>query len=763
MKLSKIWAGLLPVVLGLMSACSNESPDRISAGDRNAITINFPGYTLAPKTYAGTYPADITEKAISNARILVFDDKSGQPGILLNSESIELTAGGDTEAGVTGKVFIRESGVRHLLAIANLDFTLDQYKALEGKTFADVSKTFVTQPSGKANFFPMCAVAPLKVTIPELTDLTTPMPNLNFTLERLSARIDIENLTTAADGEFVLEGARMEGDIARSYLVRGQTPALFPDDNLGTHSNISTVWAENKGVNGDMRKMYMQLYTYENKKDQLNVIVKGTYKGEMAQFSIPFTNRSVKRNTRYIVQMKNNAETKKMDFNIVEVKDWAEGGNGSLDLDVDKTMPTVTAISAASGAAQHTANNTEANKVTGISVKTTNAYSMKISVESPSMESRILLNNAEYPWVEVNQIGESKIAGGKLHQDFLVKIGKNVDLYPRTIQLEVQNAYAPNKKTPKLITITQPAATSSLNPLAWMANANVDDLNKFATPCTSANITSNEVKGKLYQWGRNIPIVMGSFTTKAVKIGPNDPALWNQGLLLTSTDDNCYCTSMDAAQTWSECVNKSTNAPNSYKGTNGGDPSPNGFHIPTLSEICSVVSKSSQVYSLFQGNLEKKTETLSTKFHGEATELNVVSEFYAKKKGVMYAIRHKGGDNKYLTAFRYEILPNKGLEITARHLGAAGKDLKVELIADESYWNSNAGSDIIRILPYNPTIYPHYKSVKTDLIPKDYTIYSVSNKSKARAINYLMIRNDRLNLENWHYYDCAQSIRPFRN
>lgn len=763
MKLSKIWAGLFPVVLGLMSACSNESPDRISAGDRNAITINFPGYTLAPKTYAGTYPADITEKAISNARILVFDDNNGQPGILLNSESIELTAGGDTEAGVTGKVFIRESGVRHLLAIANLDFTLDQYKALEGKTFADVSKTFVTQPSGKANFFPMCAAAPLKVTIPELTDLTTPMPNLNFTLERLSARIDIENLTTAANGEFVLEGARMEGDIARSYLVRGQTPALFPNDNLGTHSNISAIWAENKGVNGDMRKMYMQLYTYENKQDQLNVIVKGTYKGEKAQFTIPFTNRSVKRNTRYIVQMKNNAETKKMDFNIVEVKDWAEGGNGSLDLDVDKTMPTVTAISAASGAAQHTANNTEANKVTGISVNTTAAYSMKISVESPSMESRILLNNAEYPWIEVNQIGESKIAGGKLHQDFLVKIGKNVDLYPRTIQLEVQNAYAPNKKTPKLITITQSAATSSLNPLAWMANANIGELNTFASVCNATNWTTEEACGKYYQWGRNVAFdfthLINGIKIEKGTITPNNPLLWDKNKFLRSAGSEYYCTGLEEAQTWAQFVGKSNSkAPSSYIGNNGGDPSPKGFHVPLYKEFLSTLPSLSADIPIFSGNY-KNSETLDVKFHGEKNSQKLTSYFYSNKKGVLYAMRHKGGDDKYITAFRYEKFNFGGLKITARHLGAKGADINVKDIANEAYWNSNAGSDIVRYLPL-ACRYNHNIAL---VGPGTLTLYALGEKPSGRISYHYQIREALIYFVRYLYLESATQIRPFRN
>lgn len=99
MKIKKILTLLLPTAF-LLSACSNQ--DNIAGSDSQtndgAIEITFPGRTLAPITYAGTYPADVTEKALSNARVYVFSDNNGQPDKLLQTEVLTLTAGGDGKA-----------------------------------------------------------------------------------------------------------------------------------------------------------------------------------------------------------------------------------------------------------------------------------------------------------------------------------------------------------------------------------------------------------------------------------------------------------------------------------------------------------------------------------------------------------------------------------------------------------------------------------------------------------------------------------------
>lgn len=705
MKIKKILTLLLPAAF-LLSACSNQ--DNIAGSDSQtndgAIEITFPGRTLAPITYAGTYPADVTEKALSNARVYVFSDNNGQPDKLLQTEVLTLTAGGDSEGGVKGKFYMRRDGVLHLLATANLSLTKKEIERLEGRTFQEVSKTLITQEAGKANFFPMCATAPVKVTIPDVNSNST-RPKVSFTLERLSARIDIENLTTAKNGEFVLTGARFRQSINQSYLVKGQTPELYYDDNLGSASLAAGPFVTNKGVGGDMKKMYMQLYTYENTANQLIVEVQGLYKGQKADFAIPFTGRKVKRNTRYIVQLRNADDISHVTFNIVEVKDWDEGGVSTLKPGTDAAMPTVTSIAATNDkgnavAVQHTANNAEANKVTSIAVNTPEAYYLKVNVESPAMESRILINKAEYPWISISELGNATISGGKLQQTFLVKIGKNVDLYDRSAVLEVQNAYAPNKVTPKLITLTQKAATTSLNPVAWIAKAFVTDLNKFGPVVTDDNFGQNNL-AKRYQWGRNKTDLTGG--NEKASMQATDTRLWSSNKVFLGDNINMYNSDLVSVKSWKEAIAKSTNAPASYKGNNDGDPSPKGWHLPTLYEAMVIACRLwtfEGSTNFFSGAVNAQNVKETVKFHGENAPLAVTSDYYSTEKNVLYALRFKGANNKYLTAFKftYRYL---GVVVQTRYLGEKGASVKVEDIANENYWDQPASSDVVRYIKGN--------------------------------------------------------------
>lgn len=702
MKIKKILTLLLPTAF-LLSACSNQ--DNIAGSDSQtndgAIEITFPGRTLAPITYAGTYPADVTEKALSNARVYVFSDNNGQPDKLLQTEVLTLTAGGDSEGGVKGKFYMRQDGVLHLLATANLSLTKKEIERLEGKTFKEVSKALITQDAGKANFFPMCATAPVKVTIPDANSNST-RPKVSFILERLSARIDIENLTTAKNGEFVLTGARLRQSINQSYLVKGQTPELYCGDKLGSSALAIGPFVTNKGVSGDMKKMYMQLYTYENKADELIVDVQGTYKGQKADFSIPFTGRKVKRNTRYIVQLRNAEDLSHVTFNIVEVKDWDEGGVSTLKPGADAAMPTVTSIAATNDkgtavAAHHTANNKEANKVTSIKVETPEAYYLKVNVESPTVESRILLKKAEYPWISVSELGKANISGGKLQQTFLVKIGKNVDLYDRSAVLEVQNAYAPNKVAPKLITLTQKAATASSNPVAWIAKAYVTDLNTFGPVVTDDNFGQNNL-AKRYQWGRNKTDLTGG--EEKASMQPTDARLWSSNKVFFGDNINMYNSDLVSVKSWKEAIAKSTNAPASYIGNNDGDPSPKGWHLPTLEEAMVIAyfpNSFAETQNFFSGAVNAQNIKETVKFHEEKAPLAITSDYYSTKKNVAYALRFKGANNKYLTAFKYTYR-YPGVIIQTRYLGKEGASVKVQDIANENYWNQDAGSDVVRYL-----------------------------------------------------------------
>ncbi|EFB93824.1 hypothetical protein, partial [Prevotella bivia] len=490
--------------------------------------------------------------------------------------------------------------------------------------------------------------------------------------------------------------------INQSYLVKGQTPELYCKDNLGSVALAIGPFVPNKGVSGDMKKMHMQLYTYENKADELIVEVQGLYKGQKAQFAIPFTGRKVKRNTRYIVQLRNADDISHVTFNIVEVKDWDEGGVSTLKPGTDAAMPTVKSIAASNdkgtaATAHHTANNAEANKVTSINVTTPEAYYLKVNVESPAMESRILINKAEYPWISVSELGTANISGGKLQQTFLVKIGKNVDLYDRSAVLEVQNAYAPNKVAPKLITLTQKAATTSLNPVAWIAKAYVTDLNTFGPVVTDDNFGQKNL-GKLYQWGRNKTDLTGG--NEKASMQATDARLWSSNKVFLGDNINMYNSALPSVKSWKEAIAKSTNAPASYKGNNDGDPSPKGWHLPKWEEamvITYYVWTFDGAQTFFSGAVNAQNVKETVKFHGEKAPLSITSDYYSTEKNVAYALRFKGANNKYLTAFKFTSR-YPGVVVQTRYLGEKGASVKVQDIANENYWNQSAGSDVVRYI-----------------------------------------------------------------
>ena len=694
------------VALLAFAACSHEMelPNSEPTPDGALkVSVKFPGRTfVTPQTYAGTFPAEAFEKSLSNVRIFIFNDENGQPGKLLGTEPVTPGAG-DTEAGVSATFFMRYFGDLHLVAVANLDFKKEKIDAMGGIDFNAFSKTLVTQPAGTPNAFAM-ASEPLAASIPD-PQSGTAAPSLSFLLERLSARIDIENLTTAdGGGEFVLTGARLyRGDIDRSYLIKGQTPAL----TVGTDGAIDLPgieWTENQGVNGDKKKMFAQLYTYENVAHRLVVQVKGTFNGVPAQFNLPFGSKDVKRNTRYLVRI-NNFVGNKVNFDIV-VEDWNEGGEIPFKPGTDATQPTVVAIAASNAngdpATQaHTltySSGTDPDNVTAIALTNPTLYYTKITVESPSAESMILVNRAEVPWLTVQELGQSNIEGGKLRQEFLVTYGATNDRYPRAAQLEVQNKFSPDKINPKLINVTQPGNAASTVLLARVSNANVHNLNQFAAAITPDNVSADEVMGKLYQWGRNVPFDYSvAPVVSNTRVNANDAAVWGNNLIVPGANPHNWLDNAVAGDTWTTLVAKATSAPAGYTGTNGGDPCPNGWRLPEEGEYLAMLPSPIHNEVNFYGNVNKKDYAEQITINSMTTDYT--ADYYSTTPNVIYALKMKSADNAQLTAYRYEYRSNKGLWVIARPLGESGAGVTVEQIAVDSYWAANAAGDVIRYFP----------------------------------------------------------------
>ncbi len=542
----------------------------------------------------------------------------------------------------------------------------------------------VTQPAGVANEFAMTSEI-LSINIPD-PQTSSATPAVSFLLERLSARIDIENETTTADGgEFVLEGARLVNAIDRSFLVKGQDPALtIGNTEYGALAIPTGNWITNSGVSGDMKKMYMNLYAYENVKNTLRVQVKGTFKGQPAQFDLPFGEHAVKRNFRYVVKIKNVAGNK-VNFEI-KVRDWEEGGNITIKPGLDGAKPKITKIAPATATGATAPNGhtlaystgSNPNDANVITLTNPTVYYTKITVESESTEAALVVNKTEVPWISIKELGQSNIAGGKLVQEFLVTYAPTQDLYGRTAELELQNKFKPNKADRHLITVKQPKAATSTNHLAHFANANVGELNTFADAITPDNLTDYDNLGKYYQWGRNVSFSYGTLiTTTATKSNGNDARLWSDEFI-TATASPFTWEATPLGDNWEEVVSKATNAPTSYKGTNNGDPCPAGYRLPKKEEFMGILPYADATNINFKGSVNKKGVAETITINGASAAYT--ADYYSDRPNVIYALKMKDATNANLTAYRYEYKGAKGLWVTSRLLGAAGAATTVEQV-----------------------------------------------------------------------------------
>lgn len=736
-KIGACFAAALMLALGSCTM-EREGERPLQYGESQVLSVSFPGRTLAGGSTrslrAGTIAAADYEKSLQKDHIFfyVFEDEGGQPGRLKRIEPVTELAAGDVETGVTGKVFFRDAGTFHVVPTANLRLTKEERDALLGKTFAEVSKTLITQVAGEPDWFPM-AGEPVKV---ETATLGTSAGSLRFDLERLTARIDLVNETSTANGgRFEITGARLikatrreagktirvGGDIDRSFLMKGQTPALkVGDPTYGAVALNARIWVDRDPVkNTNPDEMKMQLYTYENEPGELAIEVKGTFEGKPAEFTLQFP-PAVKRNTLYRVALRNPKTT---DVPIVDPNnptiepairaiDWEEGGVSTIEPTQDTTKPVITFFDAstATGAAApatHTATyttGTEIGTIRSVSLKDDNAYTMKLTLKSKGAEPMVLVTKADAPWISVAPLGKAVISSEGLEQSYIVTFGKNVDLYSRSAVLEVQNRYFPDKVTPRTIQVTQPAAATSMNLLAYFANANVGELNRFAAVVTEDNASSPEVRGKLYQWGRNVPFTYGDtgITFVTTKSNGNDALLWDKTKLIYTEGRPHTWHSFEGtkADTWESIVAKATNAPDWYKGTNGGDPSPAGYRLPARREMTCLFPRYDIAHVSFSGAVDYRGVVENCLVRGASAPADFTADYYSTERNVIYALKMKGGDNNSrITAFRYEYRGVKGLKVTARHLGAAAAALDVKSIADKAYWATNAGSDVVRYLP----------------------------------------------------------------
>ena len=138
---------------------------------------------------------------------------------------------------------------------------------------------------------------------------------------------------------------------------------------------------------------------------------------------------------------------------------------------------------------------------------------------------------------------------------------------------------------------------------------------------------------------------------------------------------------------------------------------PEGYHIPTKEElivISGIYPPDEQTHTPYPDlswKIDKTGDETVTLF-GKTQTLS--SHYYGEGKYVCYAIRFIGGDNKYLSAYKWEPVFSAddtdktkidGLKVTCRLLGNAGATLDVKELAKADYWSTNNNEDVERFFP----------------------------------------------------------------
>lgn len=136
---------------------------------------------------------------------------------------------------------------------------------------------------------------------------------------------------------------------------------------------------------------------------------------------------------------------------------------------------------------------------------------------------------------------------------------------------------------------------------------------------------------------------------------------------------------------------------------------PKGYHIPTKEELMLLAGRFSMdenprpPYPILIWTMDEEADEQVNLF-GKVYTLS--SHYYALNDGLCYALRFKGEDNRFFSAYKWEMVPKpdeKGktlaLKITCRLLGAEGIDTDIKTLATKEFWDSNNEHDVIRYFP----------------------------------------------------------------
>ena len=140
-----------------------------------------------------------------------------------------------------------------------------------------------------------------------------------------------------------------------------------------------------------------------------------------------------------------------------------------------------------------------------------------------------------------------------------------------------------------------------------------------------------------------------------------------------------------------------------YNFTDAQTACPKGWHVPTQSELYSVIdcydgAATVVQHCKFTGSSNYTDVPEKVLINGQLRDFT--ADYYTDTKGVCYALKFKDASNEYLSAYRWkDAASGTPFEVRVRWIKAEGKDLTVQDIANDAYWNSNSESDIVLQFP----------------------------------------------------------------
>lgn len=136
---------------------------------------------------------------------------------------------------------------------------------------------------------------------------------------------------------------------------------------------------------------------------------------------------------------------------------------------------------------------------------------------------------------------------------------------------------------------------------------------------------------------------------------------------------------------------------------------PHGYHIPTKEELMVLSGRFSMdedprpPYPILIWTMDEEADEQVNLF-GKVYTLS--SHYYALNDGLCYALRFKGEDNRFFSAYKWEMVskPDEegkslALKISCRLLGNDGIDTDIKEVATDDFWATNNENDVIRYFP----------------------------------------------------------------